>query len=144
MAPHFSTPNGHFEAKALQTDRITFATSDIDTLKSYKATIVVFSLIDEPIAQIPVSEIDFENKRWKNIKVYTIERKEARSIGLTASQYSELERTKQLFENDFGRPYSFGDLIHTLCMGYVHGRQIIFDESQPLVINESPTHLPDA
>ena len=134
---HLFTADGNsFICKSLQTDRITFSSLEIPRLIDKKVTVLVFSIGNEPVAQIPIKEIDFEKRRWHNIRVYTALREVSRSIYLTANQYEELERTKELLEDDFGKRYSFGDIVHMLCMSYMIGRNVIMRESQPVLVNE--------
>lgn len=132
----FTFANGSFISKSLQTDKITFSEEEIPNLQKLRVRVLVFSMDKEPKFNISIEDIDFERKRWKELKVYTTVRALARSIYLTASQYNEMTQVKTLLENDFGKPYSFGDILHLLCMSYATGRNMIMRESQPVMITQ--------
>jgi hypothetical protein len=137
-------------ARTLQTDRITFTRAESDYLaqmsKKSIVQIAVFSLKDEPIETFPLSSIDFLKHRIanNNIRCYITGTEQARSVGLTASQYNELDKTKELISNDFGKNYSFGDIIHLMCMGYVSARNVIMRESQPVIVNQQDETMADS
>ena len=133
----FVTNSEIYYPRMLQTDRITLAAEDIEYLKKQNVTVIVFSITSLPISMIPINEIDFRHNKWNNIKVYTMIKQLAGNVRLTASQYEELMMVKQLFESDFGHLYSFGDTIHSLCMGYITGRSVIMKESQPVMVNDA-------
>jgi hypothetical protein len=122
-----------YSAKTLQGDRILVTRSDTQRLKG--ATIAVFSIGSKPVSIFQFNDIDFtKHKSPGGIKVYIVGAELARGISLTTSQYEEITRTKELIENDFGKRYSFGDIVHVLCIAYATGRSVVMRESQPIIV----------
>jgi hypothetical protein len=128
-------------ARTLQTDRITFTGNEVASLQDSKidAIVAVFSIQDKPVSIFPFNEIDFVRHTTPSdkIRAYVTGMETASSIRLTTSQYEELNTVKELVQNDFGKNYSFGDVIHILCLGYSTGRAVIMRESQPVMVNQT-------
>jgi hypothetical protein len=137
----FTVDDKKYIARTLQTDRITFTRGEVDYLLKEKIFVIVFSITDKPVDTFAFNDIDFlkhKTPSLSGIKAYITGIEQARGVTLTTSQYEELSIVKELIENDFGKSYSFGDIIHMLCTGYNVGRAVIMRESQPVIVNQPP------